>query len=85
MKYKVWYYVFLLILISPFVLSIFFNDIDDQGENRTLAEKPVFNISTMNSFSEKYESYFNDHIPFRNIIININVNILYFLLILNIL
>ena len=78
MKYKVWYYVFLLILISPFVLSFFFNDIDDQGENRTLAEKPVFNISTMNSFSKEYESYFNDHVPFRNIIININSKINYF-------
>ena len=78
MKYKVWYYVFLLILISPFVLSIFFNDIDNQGENRNLSEKPVFSISTVNSFSEEYESYFNDHIPFRNIIININSKIKYF-------
>ena len=78
MKYKVWYYVFLLILISPFVLSIFFNDIDNQGENRTLSEKPVFSISTVNSFSEEYESYFNDHVPFRNITINTNSKIKYF-------
>ena len=78
MKYKVWYYVFLLILISPFVLSIFFTDIEDQGENRTLTEKPVFNIYTINTFSKEYESYFNDHIPFRNIIININSKIKYF-------
>ena len=78
MKYKVWYYVFLLILISPFVLSIFFNDIDNQGENRNLSEKPVFSISTVNSFSEEYESYFNDHVPFRNITINTNSKIKYF-------
>ena len=78
MKHKVWYFVFLLILISPFVLSIFFTDIEDQGENRTLTEKPVFNIYTINTFSKEYESYFNDHIPFRNIIININSKIKYF-------
>lgn len=78
MKHKVWYFVFLLILIFPFVLSIFFTDIEDQGENRTLTEKPVFNINTINTFSKEYESYFNDHIPFRNIIININSKIKYF-------
>lgn len=78
MKHKVWYFVFLLILIFPFVLSIFFTDIEDQGENRTLTEKPVFNIYTINTFSKEYESYFNDHIPFRNIIININSKIKYF-------
>lgn len=78
MKHKVWYFVFLLILIFPFVLSIFFTDIEDQGENRTLTEKPVFNIYTINTFSKEYESYFNDHIPFRNIIININSKIKYY-------
>lgn len=44
MKHKVWYFVFLLILISPFVLSIFFTDIEDQ-EKTELLLKSLFSIS----------------------------------------
>lgn len=37
----------------------------DTSENRTLAEKPELSFSTVEEFPEKYQEYFNDHLPFR--------------------
>lgn len=49
------------------------------SENRTLASKPVFTLDTYKDYSSDYESYFNDNLPFRNILISLNSHINYFL------
>lgn len=78
MKYKAWYVVFLIIILAPIILSVFLNDIEEQGENRTLSEKPDFAISEIGEFPEKWEMYFNDHAPFRNFIIGANSAVMYY-------
>ena len=35
------------------------------AENRFLSEKPDFKISTITSYPEEYDAYYNDHLPFR--------------------
>lgn len=79
MKYKTWYYMFLAIMILPFILSVFIKDIEEQGENRTLAEKPDLIFADINEFPSEWEKYFNDHVPFRNLFVSINSHIKFYL------
>ena len=41
----------------------------DDAENRKLAELPKFKIAKLDPFPKAFESYYNDHFPFRNDII----------------
>ena len=61
---------FFLVLIFP---PVYFEKVkdtipQDTSENRKLAEKPKFDLSTIISYSDDYESYYNDNLPFRGII-----------------
>ena len=64
---------FFLVLIFP---PVYFEKVkdtipQDTSENRKLAEKPEFDSSTIISYSDDYESYYNDNLPFRGIIRNL--------------
>lgn len=64
---------FFLVLIFP---PVYFEKVkdtipQDTSENRKLAEKPEFDSSTITSYSDDYESYYNDNLPFRGIIRNL--------------
>lgn len=61
---------FFLVLIFP---PVYFEKVkdtipQDTSENRKLAEKPEFDLSSIISYSDDYESYYNDNLPFRGII-----------------
>ncbi|MCD4743974.1 MAG: hypothetical protein K8R67_16045 [Desulfobacteraceae bacterium] len=64
---------FLVILVLPFSLlltsgdKIIKRDID---EKRILASRPDFFNTSFNEFSQKYENYLNDKLPFRTVFIN---------------
>ena len=59
------------ILVSPYCDTT-------NHENRELAARPVLTVDGYATYSKDYESYFNDHIPFRNGLISINSAIQYF-------
>lgn len=75
--------------ISLFVISIcalhmiFFacKGLVDTGnyENRPLNELPSLSDTSLSDYSDKFEGYFNDHIPFRNQLISLNNKINYYL------
>jgi len=70
-----------LLLIAAFLLVVFCPHIlwravsgQDEGENsekRTLAEKPVFSMETIDAYPKAYEAYYNDHLPFRDLLIKL--------------
>ena len=41
-------------------------------ENRDLAEKPELTLEAYETYSSDFETYYNDHIPFRNYLMTIN-------------
>lgn len=49
-----------------------------QTENRVLAEKPVLSLQTLKTFPVGYESYYNDRLPFRKNLIQLNSMIDYY-------
>lgn len=53
--------------ILYFLVGSFINT-SDTSENRKLAEKPVFTIKNLKNYGKEYNSYFNDHLPFRKYI-----------------
>lgn len=61
---------FLWILLEKYVDS-------ENNENRALAERPRFSLDNYESYSEEYNSYYNDNIPFRNNLITLNTLIDY--------
>lgn len=73
---------FLLVLTVP---TIWFWEIKDTippdtSENRKLAEKPKFDINTLDNYSDDYEAYYNDNLPFRSFIRNTWTNFNFFVL-----
>lgn len=46
-------------------------------ENRNLAEMPTFSLDAINTFPQQFETYVNDHLPFRNQLIQLNNTINY--------
>ncbi len=58
---------FLLVLASAFIQDTFkiFPPLPNT-ENRSLSNKPAFDITLLDPFPVKYESYYNDHFAFRN-------------------
>lgn len=65
--------IFFIMIILPQVLFVFLEAKipEDNSEKRKLAEKPEFKIENIESYSSNFESYYNDHLPFRSIIRNI--------------
>lgn len=61
---------FIAILIMPSILWFFLKDsMADGAENRVLASKPAFSLSTVWDYPSKYEAYFDDNLPFKNFIV----------------
>lgn len=46
-------------------------------ENREMAAKPELNIETYDEYSDKFESYYNDNLPFKNSLASLNSRIYY--------
>ncbi len=71
--------VFILFLIFPTMFyCIVKNKMDNKNyENRQLFTKPNFSISNLKDYISNYESYYNDHLPFKNEIRKIRSTLLY--------
>ncbi len=68
LKKKVLIILFVLSLTAPTLLFAVLRDRVDTTnyENRTLASRPVFTLSTMITFPSRFEDWYNDHAPFKN-------------------
>ena len=67
MKNKLLIIVFILVLIGP---NLIWKGLDgkinkETTENRTLQSKPEFSLSTISSYPESFENYYNDHLAFK--------------------
>lgn len=60
-----------LIIIYFSMFSKLFSLTDDiqSSENRKLTDRPNLNINNLDAFPTKYEKYFNDNFPMRNLLI----------------
>lgn len=76
----VWIITFAILIVSPgFVYFLIGSFVDTANyENRNAAEQPQLNIGNIAAFPQEYEAYFNDHIPFRNQLVQLNSRIDYF-------
>ncbi len=50
----------------------------ENKENREWVERPVFRWETRNSYPKDFENFLNDHVPFRNLLIEISSLIDYY-------
>jgi alginate O-acetyltransferase complex protein AlgJ len=81
------YQLLLTVLFVALILFSFLNDIflfykapeSSETEKRKLSSKPVFDVSYLDPFPQQYESYFNDHFPFRGELGFCNTLICFFL------
>lgn len=73
--------IFALCFFAPQITFIFVKDYVkvDTSENRNLAKKPDFKISEIEKYSDNYEKYYNDNLPYRGIIKKIWTNSNYYL------
>lgn len=71
---------FIVIICFSWLLWIFLEKFVDTTnyENREMAVQPSLTLDNYGTFSEEYENYFNDNMPFRNILITLNTAIDYF-------
>ena len=76
----IWITVFLLVIIAPtFVAFVVGNGLDSTNyENRIMASLPEISIDNYEEFSKEFENYYNDNLPFRNELINLNSKISYY-------
>ena len=74
MKNRVIYVTFLLLLILPVVTFPFMKGHIDSAnhEKRKFAERPNLTWSTLTSFPEQFDTYFNDHLPYKNQLVMLN-------------
>lgn len=71
--------VFLAVLFCPHVLwKTFGKQLGEESEeNRIKAQKPAFSLEGIASYPKAYEEYYNDHLPFRNLLIKLYNSMLY--------
>jgi len=62
-------YIFLLLLSTPLIFSLFGRDVSLHliGENRNLASYPDFRTTSVKDLPGQWDSYFKDRMPFRQI------------------
>ncbi len=74
MKNKLLFTLFLLMLTAPVVTFAFVKDyIDSENyENRVFAERPRLSVQTLPSFPQKFDDWFNDHLPYKNQLVMAN-------------
>ncbi|PLV59638.1 hypothetical protein [Brachyspira pilosicoli] len=72
-KYLYILVIFLCFLIIPNIIYILFGQYFDKTnyENRLKAQKPILSITNLVNYPLQYEKYFNDHISFRNELIQL--------------
>lgn len=72
--------IFLLLLIAPTIVFGLFGEWIDQTnyEQRAAAEKPAFSVDRIGEYPAAYEAFFNDHVPFRTQLIELNSIVDYF-------
>ena len=60
--------IFLCFLIMPNIIyKVFYDKFDHTNyENRTLSTNPILDINNLDKYPKEYENYFNDHVSFRN-------------------
>lgn len=65
---------FITIIVLPYAWMNLFSKPagDDSGENRKLAEEPVFSFNSMLSYPAKYNLYFDDNFGFRKNLSTLN-------------
>ncbi|MEG1010252.1 MAG: hypothetical protein RSE54_00205 [Ruthenibacterium sp.] len=70
--------VFALLLAVPFC-SRFAPSVQDNKnpEKRVLAQRPEFDVNRFASSAAAYETYFNDHLPFKNELVALRTSLLY--------
>lgn len=71
-------FVILLCLPVPFWAAVGKRLAGVNYENRELAEKPEFRFAEYKEYPAAYESYLNDTLPFRDMLIQLNSRINYF-------
>lgn len=79
MKNKLLIIVFVLVLIGP---NLIWKGLDgkinkETTENRTLQSKPEFSLSTMSSYPESFENYYNDHLAFKGQLVGLKSSLNY--------
>lgn len=72
---------FLFIILSPYIIWPIVNKgvEGENKENRTLAEMPELSWAAISDFPESFEEFLNDHLPFRDNMIELNSAIKYYL------
>lgn len=68
MRKKIFIILFLALLVGPsFVWMCVSGYVDSNNtENRALAEKPQLILANLIDYPSQYEQYYNDHLPFKN-------------------
>ena len=80
-KYHIWTVSFVLFLFAPTVLYPVLRyrlDTTDY-EKRAKAPRPSVSVTELSVFPEAFNSYYSDHLPFRNELIGINSRIDYYI------
>lgn len=75
-KKSIRFVLFFACLVAPVLTFPFMKRYVDTKnyENRTLAERPRLfsSFSELESFSERYDRYFNDHLPYKNQLVSLH-------------
>lgn len=80
-KSLVWIITFLLLITVPTILGVILGQkINNENyENRVLASMPKMDKKNYGEFPKEFENYYNDNLPFRNGLINLNNKISYYI------
>jgi len=81
MKQKMWIACFFIIICCAPVLGpvLAKNTEETNYENRLKAPKPEFTVSGIETYPAEYEAYYNDNLPYRDALIDIDSSLKYFL------
>lgn len=73
-KQKLFIVVFMASILLPnIIFAVFYRQLDTaNNENRTLAEFPGVSPAELEKFPEKFEAFYNDHVPFKNYLMRLN-------------
>ncbi|MBE5970994.1 MAG: hypothetical protein E7246_00535 [Lachnoclostridium sp.] len=73
MKIRLYNMIALVLICIPIVSFVLFNNrIVSNNENRVLAEKPELTLENIRNFPSAYEEYFNDHLPFKDVLVKVH-------------
>ena len=72
--------VFICCIVFPWPIWFVIGDFigDKNNKNREMTARPQLSLTNYGSFADEYESYFNDTMPFRSVLISLNKKINYF-------